>query len=1258
MAKDMQMNTRIGVDGTSAEQSLASLRREIKATTAEWKANESVQRANGDYQAAYKAKVDGTAKSIELQKGYIETLKSNMSLLNRETSEGADKYTKLSTQLSNAERQLSNMSQQQERAKSTLDLYKSGILQQKNAMETAQKASEALVNRYKAEGKELEANKERLSGVKNQISSLTSLYEKEEAQLKKVASESGTTSSEYQKQSVRVNDLGTKLATARNEETKLNASMKNTPSGVFSRLINHSKQLSTNLSETREKSNKLGSSLKNIFLGNVLANGVSRLGSSLVDSAKDGLKLAEAGEQTKRSWSGMGLAKDEISGMSKEMVELRAQSGFTGGAIIDVQKRIYGFTGSFAQTQNLTRAFTALSVESNKGEEGVSALSNSFGKVESAGKLTTMAFTRMTKAVPSLPIELAKALNMSQDQLKQAVSNGDISADKFNKAMTSVAANSDKTFKNFGKTGEGIVAQIKGSWTSLKSTTMQPLIDTKASGLGTLRDALQSPAMQKAAKDLGEAIKNIAIQASKVVEYIADHSKDIQGIIGDLGTIVGIMGKTAWSVFSGILTDIGKAFGLISTNGSKAKSPLDSLKSLADNLAKNQKGVQTATKALIAFFAAKSIISGASTITGLAKSFGLLSGSMIPITLPAVAIVGAITALGAALVYAYKTSPKFRKALSDMGKAFKDLWKVAQPVLKPLFNILKDIFKALWDTFVGTIVQIVKWDTTIVKTFTSVIKFFSNFSKNWNNITKDIGTFWNNTWSSIGKFFQNVWNTISKTGHNGISNLSNWISNGLASISDGWHNMWNGMASFFKGIWNGIKKSAAGGINGVIGVINAGINGIDSLWKAFGQSAPLSKIATVKFANGGWVGGQHGGQLSMLNDGGGAHWKELAITPSGNAFIPKGRNAVVMLPNGTRVFNGEETHNIMSGLGIKHYKDGGIVGSLEDGAESVIDFTKGVTSWMGDKIEGIMKFLANPIENTKGLLKKATSGLYPNVKMFGDLAHGTIDKMGAPLGKWLKDKLEPAFEKLVGSMGGGGARPASAYGPLIRAAAAYMHQSINDFNVDMIERIIGNESGGNPRAINLWDSNAKAGHPSKGILQYIDGTFRNYAMPGHTDIWNPLDQLIALFNDATWRSDMGMGYNGKYGEWRGAASGPSGPRLMANGGIVHQATNAIVGEAGTEAVIPLNNKMRAFELMHKAIDYMNGGQSTPNTENQNGELTDTMKSQLMATQEQNSLLKNILSAIGSSNGNGGSGMDNFLQQMAGSKRMHDFQAGY
>jgi SLT domain-containing protein len=57
--------------------------------------------------------------------------------------------------------------------------------------------------------------------------------------------------------------------------------------------------------------------------------------------------------------------------------------------------------------------------------------------------------------------------------------------------------------------------------------------------------------------------------------------------------------------------------------------------------------------------------------------------------------------------------------------------------------------------------------------------------------------------------------------------------------------------------------------------------------------------------------------------------------------------------------------------------------------------------------------------------------------------------------------------------------------------------------------IAQHESGGNPNAINNWDSNAKAGHPSMGLMQTIGPTFNAYALPGHKDIWNPVDNAIA-----------------------------------------------------------------------------------------------------------------------------------------------------
>jgi hypothetical protein len=56
------------------------------------------------------------------------------------------------------------------------------------------------------------------------------------------------------------------------------------------------------------------------------------------------------------------------------------------------------------------------------------------------------------------------------------------------------------------------------------------------------------------------------------------------------------------------------------------------------------------------------------------------------------------------------------------------------------------------------------------------------------------------------------------------------------------------------------------------------------------------------------------------------------------------------------------------------------------------------------------------------------------------------------------------------------------------------------------------ESGGDPHAQNNWDSNAAAGTPSKGLMQTIDSTFQAYMVPGHGDIWNPIDNVAAATN--------------------------------------------------------------------------------------------------------------------------------------------------
>lgn len=69
-----------------------------------------------------------------------------------------------------------------------------------------------------------------------------------------------------------------------------------------------------------------------------------------------------------------------------------------------------------------------------------------------------------------------------------------------------------------------------------------------------------------------------------------------------------------------------------------------------------------------------------------------------------------------------------------------------------------------------------------------------------------------------------------------------------------------------------------------------------------------------------------------------------------------------------------------------------------------------------------------------------------------------------------------------------------------------------------IHRNIMRESTGNPQAINLWDSNAAAGIPSKGLLQVIDPTFAAYHVEGTAfDVWNPVSNIVAACNYAAHR---------------------------------------------------------------------------------------------------------------------------------------------
>ena len=155
----------------------------------------------------------------------------------------------------------------------------------------------------------------------------------------------------------------------------------------------------------------------------------------------------------------------------------------------------------------------------------------------------------------------------------------------------------------------------------------------------------------------------------------------------------------------------------------------------------------------------------------------------------------------------------------------------------------------------------------------------------------------------------------------------------------------------------------------------------------------------------------------------------------------------------------------------------------------------------------------------------------------------------------LGSKIGGFFSKLFGGGGGGGG------GVLRWKSLVDIALMLNNLPDSLDARVLyqmNTESGGNPNAINLTDSNAAAGDPSRGLLQTIMSTFQAYHIPGTSgNIYDPLANIAAAINYAKhvygpslMRGGMGMGSGHGYAMGTNRASrgwawvGERGPELV------------------------------------------------------------------------------------------------------------------
>lgn len=443
----------------------------------------------------------------------------------------------------------------------------------------------------------------------------------------------------------------------------------------------------------------------------------------------------------------------------------------------------------------------------------------------------------------------------------------------------------------------------------------------------------------------------------------------------------------------------------------------------------------------------------------------------------------------------------------------------------------------------------------------------SNWRSNMHNI-------WNDTKNKLGNVADNIKNNSTNLFSKMHSSLNNITSNGLGQMLSGWKDHFSKLIgaitdssspvhNAFMGVMKGITAPFAAVVNGIA----KGVNWI--LDKVGGEGKLGTNFSFNGFANGTPNGGILHDQIALLNDGNGPHYQEMVHKKStGKTFmLPAQRNMFFPLEAGDEVLDGERSHKLATMMNMPVPHANGSIGSFFSGIwDKVSDAADDAMDWVEKALKNVVEF---GTETFNHFVNKM-SGPKDNGHFFSVNLHNHLPHYIAVEGeKWIKKQLEAMQDD-----NGDAITP-----EMIRKAAAKVHEHVTAGEIAQIINVANHESNNRSKGVeNDWDSNAKAGTPSKGVLQFIQPTFDKYAVKGHHNIWKAFDQVLALLNDSNWRSDLHTG------GW-----GPTGsPRGFANGGIA--TTPSIFGEAGAEMAIPLDTmkSTRAWQLMRQVVDYYAG----------------------------------------------------------------------
>lgn len=661
-------NTRISLDGEQPIQTLKSLKNEVSSATSAWKAQVAELKSAGDQLGAAKAKYEGLGDTLkkhqsllERNKSELNRLKEAQSKVDTATEKGRNEYERYSKEIATAERNVANtttriakLSQQQEKARNSLDYYKSGLASAQSELRKIAESSNAYVGRLEAEGKHEEANKAKLSGLSREYDKLNEVYKIQSNELAKIASEAGKSSEAYRRQKVRVDETATSLAKTKSEMSGLSSEMKKANPSIFDKI---KAKIFGVKSEAKETHSVFGQVFGANILSNVAQSAWGHL-TSAISSAKDEAKQYSLEQETMlATWHTLtGSAKE-----GQKLVDMTTKMAIAANnsvSMVDqLNQKFYSISKNADLTGKLTKSVLTLQDAFGATDDAVKNFGVQFSQMMANGKVSSQDMMSFVNVFPVLRTNLLKAeqavthnSKLTMAQMNDLMSAGKITSKTMEQVLQDTAKQYQGATENFGKTIPGMIRTVKSQMPVLLSAISNPLTKAANPIVGRISDWITSKDTKNAFSKLGKTFsdglnktlssmskgtgknagKNITDTLNRGLEklnglikktfnFLSAHGKDLASIVVDVGKLSGAIGKQVWKDFADIISTIGGAFGLVSDKASKSNDPLAKIADVVHNLAKNKTAIKLIAGYLVTMSTIKTLSPLAKGLKGIAK---------------------------------------------------------------------------------------------------------------------------------------------------------------------------------------------------------------------------------------------------------------------------------------------------------------------------------------------------------------------------------------------------------------------------------------------------------------------------------------------------------------------------------------------------------------------------------------------------------------------------------------------------------------